>query len=218
MVTWTDVIGNIKSTDYFKNTLIQVAQERTQYPIYPEKKDVFNAFRLTEFANLKVVILGQDPYHGAGQAHGLAFSVQPSVVVPPSLQNIYKELQTDIPGFQIPEHGCLTSWAKQGVFLLNTVLTVRAGSPQSHQHLGWKIFTDEVIKAINQNKEHVVFLLWGASAQKKSALLDSNRHLILTAPHPSPLSAYRGFFGCQHFSKTNQFLIEHGLEPIDWQT
>ncbi|QRN40659.1 MAG: uracil-DNA glycosylase [Neisseriaceae bacterium] len=217
MVTWTDVIGDIKNTDFFRDILIKVARERTQYSIYPEKKDVFNAFRLTEFSNLKVVILGQDPYHGVGQANGLAFSVAPEINIPPSLQNIYKELQTDIPDFRIPEHGCLTSWAQQGVFLLNTVLTVRAGMPQSHQHLGWQQFTDEVIMAINHNKEHVVFLLWGASAQKKSVLIDQRKHLILKASHPSPLSAYRGFFGCQHFSKTNHFLIEHGLEAIDWK-
>ena len=164
-----------------------------------------------------MVILGQDPYHGPNQANGLAFSVHQKVSIPPSLHNIYEELSHDIPGFQIPTHGSLKHWAEQGVFLLNTVLTVRAGAPQSHQGLGWQRFTDEVFRIINKEKEHVVFMLWGSSARAKRREIDENKHLVLTAPHPSPLSAYRGFFGCQHFSKANAWLKEKGLEPIDWQ-
>lgn len=215
--TWSDVIGHIKTNDYFKNILSKVCTERTQYPIYPPQKDVFNAFKYTEFDQVRVVILGQDPYHGAGQAHGLAFSVNSNIAIPPSLQNIYKELQADISGFIMPKHGCLTAWAQQGVFLLNTILTVRANMAQSHQNIGWQIFTDEVIRVINDQKDHVVFLLWGAFAQSKANLINHHKHITLQAPHPSPLSAHRGFFGCRHFSKTNQFLRQHGLEPIDWQ-
>ncbi len=166
--------------------------------------------------NVNVVILGQDPYHGPGQAHGLAFSVRPGVAVPPSLVNMYKELEHNIPGFQRPEHGFLESWSAQGVLLLNTVLTVEAGKAHSHARFGWETFTDNVIAAINSHREGVIFLLWGSHAQKKGSIIDRQRHHILQAPHPSPLSAHRGFFGCQHFSRTNQLLREHGKPPIDW--
>lgn len=217
MDTWSEAIGYIKQEPYFAHILQAVAADRALYTVYPPKSDVFSAFRLTDWNKLKVVILGQDPYHGPNQANGLAFSVHQKVSIPPSLHNIYEELLHDIPGFQIPTHGSLKHWAEQGVFLLNTVLTVRAGAPQSHQGLGWQRFTDEVFRIINKEKEHVVFMLWGSSARAKRREIDENKHLVLTAPHPSPLSAYRGFFGCQHFSKANAWLKEKGLEPIDWQ-
>jgi uracil-DNA glycosylase len=218
MQTWHEAIGAEKEKAYFQTILEKVRHERQAgITVYPPERDVFNAFRTTEFGNVKVVILGQDPYHGAGQAHGLAFSVQPEIAVPPSLVNIYKELATDIEGFQIPQHGYLQHWAEQGVLLLNTVLTVRAGVAHSHATLGWETFTDEVIRQLDKEREHLVFMLWGSHAQKKGAFIDRNRHLVLTAPHPSPLSAYRGFFGCKHFSQTNAYLQAHGLEPIDWQ-
>lgn len=215
--TWAEAIGHIKQEHYFQSLLKAVALEREKTSVYPAAPETFEAFKLTNFDQVKVVILGQDPYHGAGQAHGLAFSVQPQVRIPPSLQNIYQELKNDIPGFKIPEHGCLKSWAQQGVFLLNTILTVRAGAPQSHQMLGWQQFTNQVIQTISQHREHVVFLLWGASARTKEALIDTEKHLVLKAPHPSPLSAHRGFFGCRHFSRANQFLAQHGELPINWQ-
>lgn len=217
MVNWSDSIGSLKKTDYFQAALQQVAKERQKYSIYPPASQVFEAFRLTPFSDIKVVILGQDPYHGQGQAHGLAFSVQQGVAIPPSLYNVYQELKNDIVDFRIPDHGCLLTWAQQGVFLLNTVLTVRAGSPQSHQHVGWQKFTDEVIKIVSQQRLHVVFMLWGASARSKIALIDQSKHLILQAPHPSPLSAHRGFFGCHHFSLANKFLMQHGVTPVNWQ-
>ena len=185
--------------------------------VYPPAADVFNAFRATEFGRVRVVILGQDPYHGANQAHGLAFSVREGVAVPPSLVNIYKELAQDIPGFQIPKHGCLQSWAEQGVLLLNTVLTVRARQAHSHAALGWETFTDTVIRRLAEQRKHLVFILWGSHAQKKGAFIDRGRHLVLTSPHPSPLSAYRGFFGSKPFSQTNAYLQKHGQTPIDWQ-
>ena len=185
--------------------------------VYPPAADVFNAFKYTAFADVKAVILGQDPYHNAGQAHGLAFSVREGVQIPPSLANIYKELSEDIPGFQIPPHGCLTSWAQQGVLLLNTVLTVRAHQAHSHANLGWETFTDRVIAGLNEKREHLVFMLWGSHAQKKGAMIDRSSHLVLAAPHPSPLSAYRGFFGCRHFSQANAYLAAHGIAPIDWR-
>ena len=217
MVNWSDSIGSLKKTVYFQAALQQVAKERQKYSIYPPASQVFEAFRLTPFSDIKVVILGQDPYHGQGQAHGLAFSVQQGVAIPPSLYNVYQELKNDIVDFRIPDHGCLLTWAQQGVFLLNTVLTVRAGSPQSHQHVGWQKFTDEVIKIVSQQRPHVVFMLWGASARSKIALIDQSKHLILQAPHPSPLSAHRGFFGCHHFSLANKFLMQHGVTPVNWQ-
>ncbi|WP_108649980.1 uracil-DNA glycosylase [Dongshaea marina] len=218
MASWKDVIGEQKQQTYFQETLAQVQRERDAGQIiYPPAKDVFNAFKFTEFADVKVVILGQDPYHGPGQAHGLCFSVLPGVRTPPSLVNIYKEMVQDIPGFTIPEHGYLESWARQGVLLLNTVLTVQAGKAHSHARLGWEQFTDEVIAQLNAHREGVVFLLWGAHAQKKGRMIDRQRHHVLCAPHPSPLSAHRGFFGCKHFSQTNELLISQGKQAIDWQ-
>lgn len=216
-LTWHDVLAEEKQQPYFIDTLSAVANERAAgKTIYPPQKDVFNAFRLTELGAIKVVILGQDPYHGPNQAHGLAFSVLPGIAPPPSLLNMYKELETDIPGFQRPNHGFLESWAKQGVLLLNTVLTVQAGQAHSHARFGWETFTDKVIATINEHRQGVVFLLWGSHAQKKGSIIDRQRHHVLQAPHPSPLSAHRGFFGSKHFSKTNAWLAEHGETPIDW--
>ena len=218
MKTWTDVIGQEKEKPSFKHILQQVHQERLAgKTIYPPQDEVFNAFIYTAFDEVKVVILGQDPYHGPNQAHGLAFSVKPEVAIPPSLLNMYKELANDIPGFQMPNHGYLVKWAEQGVLLLNTVLTVERGMAHSHAKFGWEIFTDQVIAALNEHREKVVFLLWGRPAQNKKPMLTNPKHLILEAPHPSPLSAYRGFFGCRHFSQANEFLRFHELEPIDWQ-
>ncbi len=215
--SWHDVIGQEKEQSYFLDTLAFVAAEREAgKTIYPPAKDVFNAFRLTEFDQVKVVILGQDPYHGPNQAHGLSFSVRPGIPAPPSLVNMYKELEVDIPGFQRPTHGYLQSWAEQGVLLLNTVLTVEAGKAHSHANLGWETFTDRVIASLNQHRQGLVFLLWGAHAQKKGIIIDRQRHHVLKAPHPSPLSAHRGFLGCRHFSQTNQLLSQQGLAPIDW--
>ncbi|WP_018692098.1 uracil-DNA glycosylase [Algicola sagamiensis] len=218
MLTWRDVIGIEKQQPYFMETLNYVEQRRQQgITVYPPKEDVFNAFSMTPLESVKVVILGQDPYHGPDQAHGLCFSVQHGVRTPPSLVNIYKELAQDIPGFQIPNHGYLASWAEQGVLLLNSVLTVEAGQANSHRQLGWEQFTDRVIDAVNQYTSGVVFLLWGAHAQKKCKNIDQQKHLILRAPHPSPLSAHRGFLGCGHFSKANQYLEQLGKSPVNWQ-
>ncbi|MCG8710815.1 uracil-DNA glycosylase [Brenneria sp. 4F2] len=216
-LTWHDVLAQEKQQSYFINTLEFVAKERASgKTIYPPQKDVFNAFRFTELHQVKVVILGQDPYHGPNQAHGLSFSVRPGIPAPPSLGNIYKELANDIPGFDIPKHGFLQSWAEQGVLLLNTVLTVEAGQAHSHANLGWETFTDRVIAALNENREGIVFLLWGSHAQKKGNIIDCQRHHVLKSPHPSPLSAHRGFLGCKHFSQTNQILEKQGVTPIDW--
>lgn len=216
-LTWHDVLADEKEKPYFKETLQAVAQQRAAgVTVYPPQKDVFNAFKLTELGDIKVVILGQDPYHGPNQAHGLAFSVLPGVAIPPSLLNMYKELEQDIDSFQRPQHGFLESWATQGVMLLNTVLTVEAGKAHSHARLGWETFTDRVIDAINTHREGVVFLLWGSHAQKKGSIIDAQRHHVLKAPHPSPLSAHRGFFGCRHFSQTNALLSQAGETPIDW--
>ncbi|MFZ4834193.1 uracil-DNA glycosylase [Rouxiella sp. Mn2063] len=216
-LTWHDVIGQEKQQPYFVDTLKYVASERAAgKTIYPPQDEVFNAFRFTELADVRVVILGQDPYHGPNQAHGLSFSVKPGIPAPPSLVNMYKELVTDIPGFERPNHGYLQSWAEQGVLLLNTVLTVEGGQAHSHAKLGWETFTDKVIAALNEHRQGIVFLLWGSHAQKKGSIIDSQRHHILKAPHPSPLSAHRGFLGCQHFSKTNQLLEAQGLPAINW--
>lgn len=216
-LTWHDVIGAEKQQAYFQKTLSFVDAERQAGKvIYPPAKDVFNAFRFTEFNQVKVVILGQDPYHGPNQAHGLCFSVLPGIKPPPSLVNMYKELAQDIEGFQIPAHGFLQSWAEQGVLLLNTVLTVEQGKAHSHATSGWEVFTDRVIEAINQHQQGVVFLLWGSHAQKKGRFIDRNKHYVLSAPHPSPLSAHRGFLGCRHFSQTNQLLSQQGKTPIHW--
>ena len=218
MQTWQQLIETEQSKVYFKDLLHRVDIKRAEdVIIYPPAGDVFKAFELTPFDQVKVVILGQDPYHGPNQAHGLAFSVNEGIAFPPSLQNIFKELATDIEGFQIPMHGDLRTWAKQGVFLLNTVLTVQQAQANSHADWGWEQFTDEVINVLNTEREHLVFILWGAHAQKKGRVIDKKKHLVLTSPHPSPLSAYRGFFGSKPFSKANQYLQEHGLEPIDWQ-
>lgn len=218
MQTWRQALSQEKEHPYFQNLLSRIQAERDAgETIYPPKSDVFNAFKFTEFDQVRVVILGQDPYHNIGQAHGLAFSVQPEIAIPPSLLNIYKELADDIANFQIPRHGNLNHWAEQGVLLLNTVLTVRAHQAHSHANYGWETFTDKVIEQLNQHREHLVFLLWGSHAQKKGAKINRNKHLVLTAPHPSPLSVYRGFFGCKHFSQTNDYLIKHGFAPIDWQ-
>ena len=217
MKTWTDVIGQEKEKPYFKHILQQVHQERLAgKTIYPPQDEVFNAFKYTAFDKVKVVILGQDPYHGEGQAHGLCFSVKPDVEIPPSLVNIYQELHDDC-GCYIPNNGCLTKWATQGVLLLNTVLTVRAHQANSHKGIGWEEFTDAAIRILNEQDRPIVFLLWGRPAQMKKAMLTNPKHLILEAPHPSPLSAYRGFFGCRHFSQANRFLKANGYDPIDWQ-
>lgn len=184
--------------------------------IYPSDANIFSAFNSTPFKAVKVVVIGQDPYHGPGQAHGLCFSVLPGVPIPPSLQNIYKELVRD-PGVTPPAHGCLASWAAQGVLLLNAVLTVQAGNAASHAGRGWERFTDAAIRALATQREHLVFMLWGSYAQKKGAFIDRTRHLVLDAPHPSPLSAHRGFMGCGHFSAANRYLAQHGMTPIDWQ-
>jgi len=218
MKTWSDFIAEQSQQAYLKDTLEYVAQKRGEgVTVFPPEQQVFSAFDATPFEQIKVVILGQDPYHGPDQAHGLCFSVLPGIKPPPSLANMYKELVQDIEDFSIPEHGYLMPWAEQGVLLLNTVLTVEQGQAHSHKHLGWEQFTDKVIDEINQHGEGVVFLLWGAHAQKKGKNIDKTRHHVLHAPHPSPLSAHRGFFGCQHFSKTNALLTSMGKSPINWQ-
>ncbi len=213
---WLKPLSEEFSKPYYKKLYQTVCQEYAAGPVFPPADDIFNAFHLTPLADVKVVIIGQDPYHNYNQAHGLCFSVRPSVEIPPSLLNIYKELQDDL-GCYIPNNGYLVKWAKQGVLLLNTVLTVRAHQANSHQNIGWEEFTDAVIRIVDEQDQPIVFLLWGRPAQMKKQLLTNPNHLILEAPHPSPLSAYRGFFGCKHFSKTNEFLVSHGREPIDWQ-
>ncbi|MEP1552280.1 MAG: uracil-DNA glycosylase [Paraglaciecola sp.] len=218
MSKWADVLAQEQQQLYFQNMIHYIENERAAgKTIYPSSQDVFKAFSLTELNKVKVVILGQDPYHGPNQAHGLSFSVLPGIKTPPSLVNIYKELATDIEGFRIPEHGCLNAWAEQGVLLLNTVLTVEQGKAHSHAKIGWEQFTDHVITQLNQQKQGLVFLLWGSHAQKKGAMIDTQQHYILEAPHPSPLSAYRGFFGCRHFSKTNEILQQQNKAVINWQ-
>lgn len=217
MKTWTSELANIKKSESFQQTIHFVKQQRESGKIiYPPASQVFNAFRLTEFSRVKVVILGQDPYHGQQQANGLAFSVHKNIKIPPSLLNIYKELADDL-SIDMPTHGDLTHWAQQGVLLLNTVLTVEDGCANAHRNQGWEIFTDSVIQSLNNADQHIVFLLWGRPAQNKIPLIEQSKHTILIAPHPSPLSAYRGFFGCRHFSKANAALIEHQQTPIHWQ-
>lgn len=213
---WLDTLNEEFKKPYYKNLYHFVKEEYSQHVVYPSAEDLFNALHLTPLSKVKVVILGQDPYHGPNQAHGLCFSVQKGVDIPPSLVNIYKELQDDL-GCTIPNHGCLEKWANQGVLLLNTVLTVCAHQANSHQGKGWEQFTDAIIQAVNQQDRPIVYLLWGKPAQNKISMLTNPKHLILKAPHPSPLSAYRGFFGCRHFSQTNEFLTNHNLDPIDWQ-
>lgn len=217
ILTWKDVIGQEKKQCYFKKIFSYITKAREQGKvILPPQKDIFNVFRYTALNEVKVVILGQDPYHGLNQAHGLSFSVRPGIHRPPSLNNIYKELAKDIPDFQYPNHGYLLSWAQQGVFLLNTILTVEQGIARSHANLGWEIFTDRVISSINQYCTGVIFLLWGSYAQKKAKFINNQKHFVLNAPHPSPISAYHGFFGCRHFSKTNEILIKQGMSGINW--
>lgn len=214
--TWKEVLAGEREQSYFKDIMAFLERERaTGKVIFPRASDIFNALSLCPFEEVKVVIIGQDPYHGPNQAHGLSFSVRLGVPPPPSLVNIFNELRVDL-GVKTPSHGCLEKWARQGVLLLNAVLTVEAGKPQSHRHIGWTQFTDKVIAALNQKRSGLVFLLWGADAQKKAVLIDSARHHILKTTHPSPLSAHRGFLGCQHFSKANQLLEQQGLAAIDW--
>lgn len=213
---WAKYLQEEYKKSYYRSLYENVKKEYSEQVIFPPSDEIFTAFHLTPLSEVKVVILGQDPYHNYGQAHGLSFSVKPEIKTPPSLENIYKELYDDL-GCYIPNNGYLIKWAKQGVFLLNTTLTVRAHQANSHKDIGWEYFTDAAIRILNEQDRPIVFLLWGGFAQKKKSFLNNKKHLILEAPHPSPLSAYRGFFGCKHFSKTNEFLMQHGLSPIDWQ-
>jgi len=215
-MTWEDVINLEKQKDYYKILKQEIDKRYEIATVFPEKKDIFKAFSLTKLDNLKVVILGQDPYHGFGQAQGLAFSTPANIKNPPSMQNILKEIYDDLGNSSICSDGDLMPWARQGILLLNTVLTVEEAKAGSHQNLGWEIFTDNIIKYISQNCKDIVFLLWGSPAIKKRVLIDEKSHYILTAVHPSPLSAYRGFFGCKHFSKTNEILIKIGKKEIIW--
>ena len=212
---WDEILAGEFQKEYYLRLRQILKQEYGTQTIYPSMYDLFNALRFTPCSQVKAVIIGQDPYHGPGQAHGLSFSVQKGVPIPPSLQNIFKELQDDL-GVQPPHHGCLEAWARNGVLLLNNVLTVRAGQPNSHKGIGWETFTDDVIKILNERDQPIVFLLWGANARAKQPLLTNPNHLVLTAPHPSPLSAYSGFFGCRHFSKATHFLNQHGV-TMDWR-
>ena len=213
---WNPILRAELAKPYWAELQQFVAAERGRGAVYPAHEDVFAALHLTPYADVKVLILGQDPYHGAGQAHGLCFSVQRGVPAPPSLVNIFKELRDDL-GIDPPDHGCLDAWARQGVLLLNATLTVRARQAASHQGKGWETFTDEVIRAVNAKRERVVFILWGASARKKRGLVDTSRHVVIESAHPSPLSAHNGFFGSKPFSRANQALVEAGREPVDWR-
>lgn len=213
---WDEVLAGEFEKPYYRKLHAFLKQEYSSRKIYPDMYNIFKAMQATPYNAVKVVILGQDPYHGAGQAHGLSFSVQPGVVPPPSLQNIFEELHREL-GCTVPNNGCLLPWAEQGVLLLNTVLTVRAGSANSHRGCGWETFTDRVIGALNEREKPIVFLLWGANARSKTALITNPVHHVLTAPHPSPFSASSGFFGCGHFKKTNELLAASGEEPVDWQ-
>ncbi|TZF84793.1 uracil-DNA glycosylase [Pedobacter sp. BS3] len=216
--SWKELLAEEFDKQYMKDLKAFLQQEKAEgRVIYPPSSLIFNAFNHTPVDKTKAVIIGQDPYHGKGQAHGLCFSVQKGVAIPPSLRSIYKELQDDIPGFRYPSHGDLTQWTEQGVLMLNATLTVRAGEPGSHQHKGWEEFTDTAIHKLSEKRSGIVFLLWGKFAQSKEVLIDTKKHYILKAAHPSPYSADHGFFGCRHFSKTNAILQENGQEPIDWQ-
>ena len=213
---WLEPLAPEFKKPYYAKLYKTIREEYSTRQIFPPADEIFTAFEMTPLSDVKVVIIGQDPYHGDEQAHGLCFSVKPDVETPPSLVNMYKELNSDL-GCYIPNNGYLIKWAKQGVLMLNTVLTVRAHQANSHRGIGWEEFTDAAIRILNEQDRPIVYLLWGKPAQMKKNMLNNPKHLILEAPHPSPLSAYRGFFGCQHFSKTNTFLTENGLEPIDWQ-
>ena len=213
---WLEVLRTEFEKPYFTELKAFLTEEKKQYRVYPPGSRIFAAFDYTPFSKVKVVILGQDPYHGDGQAHGLCFSVPDGVALPPSLVNIYKELSTDL-GIPVPKSGNLENWARQGVLLLNATLTVRANQAGSHQRHGWENFTDEVIRQLSARHTGLVFILWGSYAQAKEALIDTSRHYVLKAVHPSPLSVYRGFFGCRHFSKTNELLLKAGKEPVDWR-
>lgn len=213
---WKRIIDEEREKEYFKNLKSFLLEEYSKNKVYPKKGEIFKCFELTDFKDVKVVILGQDPYHQPFQAHGLCFSVNKGVKIPPSLINIYKEIHNDI-GCAIPGHGNLTKWANEGVLLLNTIMSVRDSSPMSHSNKGWEVFTDRVIKALNDDDAPKVFLLWGSPSRKKKVLITNPKHLILECAHPSPLSAYNGFFGCGHFSKTNEFLKNNGRDIVDWQ-
>lgn len=215
--SWKKELQGEFKKDYFKSLIRTLKQKKAAgKEVYPVGSEIFNAFKLTPFKDVKVVIIGQDPYHGPGQAHGLCFSVNKGVIIPPSLKNIYKELVTDV-NFVTPSHGQLSEWAQQGVFMLNASLTVERSKPMSHAKIGWSSFTDAVIQILNERKQHLVFLLWGNFAKEKGKLIDTKKHTVLTAAHPSPFSAYNGFFGCRHFSETNKSLATFGLQTIDWQ-
>lgn len=213
---WDDILKDEFDKQYYLELREFLIKEYKSHLIYPDKYKIFEALKLTDYEDVKIVILGQDPYHGPNQAHGLAFSVSLGVPIPPSLLNIYKELERDI-NFRIPNHGYLVDWSKQGVLLLNTALTVRAGMANTHRGKGWEVFTDQVIRHLSLREKPMVFLLWGKNAAEKEALIDTSKHLVLKAPHPSPLSAHRGFLGCGHFSKANEFLIKNSIAPINWQ-
>jgi uracil-DNA glycosylase len=212
---WKEILWDEFQKPYFKEIKKFLIEEKKKYRVFPPGSLMFNAFNLTPFNKVKVVIIGQDPYHGYGQAHGLCFSVPKGVTKPPSLINIFKELKEDL-GIDPPNHGDLSGWAKQGVFLINAILTVRENAPESHRNIGWEKFTNKAIQSLSEKKKHLVFMLWGAYAQEKEKLIDPSKHLILKAAHPSPYSAKRGFFGCHHFSKANQYLIANDIEPIRW--
>jgi len=214
--SWQDKIDQEFEKEYYLKLRNFLKNEYKTSVIYPEMHDIFNALHYTDYEQVKIVILGQDPYHGPNQAHGLSFSVKPNVAIPPSLLNIYKELNSDL-GLKIPNNGYLKKWADQGVLLLNTVLTVRSGQANSHHNMGWETFTDEIIKILNAREKPVVFMLWGNNAKSKMSLIDQKKHLVITSTHPSPLSAYRGFLGSKPFSRANHFLSEIGERPIDWQ-
>lgn len=213
---WKPILKKIETTESYQQLREFLVEEYNTKTIYPKKENIWQAFEWTPYNDVKAVILGQDPYHGANQAHGLAFSVRPEVKLPPSLKNIYKELQDDL-GIEPVQHGYLKSWAQQGVLMLNTILTVRAGEAHSHKNHGWELLTDEVIKALNEREKTVIFILWGSPAQKKRKMIDETKHKVVASVHPSPLAAYRGFFGSKPFSKTNELLKESGQEPINWE-
>lgn len=213
---WQEVLGEEFQKPYYRQLREFLKNEYENYTVYPKQEDIFNALQYTPYKDAKTVILGQDPYHGPGQAHGLSFSVKPDVKIPPSLKNIFKEMQADL-GCDIPNNGYLVKWAKEGVLLLNTVLTVRKGQAHSHKGKGWELFTDRVIQKLNEREKPVIFILWGKPAQEKGKLIDDSKHFILTSPHPSPFSARKGFFGSRPFSKANELLREQGEEPIDWK-